>query len=313
MQHGCGRRLLVRLAGLCMPCLVLATIFLDGPFLLFSTLPFLKSRTGYGERATGVNAQGRRSEPVKRRRLARRVIPLRQADGWEAIANLESDAASLADVIEARVGPGVKQLDDGRFELVIPDDSDDLGPLADLVDESFARFLDDRKVDENQFGAPLWNAWITLSERQLTLGAVRKRLLTALREPSLSRPRGYRAAQDWSLSVMLVAKGTVKPVAYFELQLKSPNNRDAALQPYLLNLCTAERAQRRGLGRLMLRLAEAIGRDGWRGDRMFLDTDDDPGPLALYKSEGWFTTRKGRDAMTGGRKVGMCKEFYYDD
>ena len=38
----------------------------------------------------------------------------------------------------------------------------------------------------------LWNGWVSLSERQMTLGAMRKRLAGLLSSPSLRRPKHDR-------------------------------------------------------------------------------------------------------------------------
>ena len=82
----------------------------------------------------------------------------------------------------------------GAWRLEVPEE-DDMQGLTDLVDESFQRAIQARMVDDGNPLGGLWNGWVASSERQMTLGALRKRLKGLLKAPSLRRPRD----EEWAL------------------------------------------------------------------------------------------------------------------
>ncbi|CAJ1458638.1 unnamed protein product [Effrenium voratum] len=181
---------------------------------------------------------------------------------------------------------------EGGFELVVPEDEDMQG-LTDLVDESFQRHIQDRMIDDGNPLSGLWNGWVALSERQMTLGAMRKRLAQLLQAPSLRRP----SSAEWNLGVLLRRKGDA-PVGYFELCVKQPEGlgRRPDSQPYLTNLCVAKACRGRGLGRKLLKLVEDFSRTAWQGNALYLHTDDDPAAFNLYNSSGYAVRKRQKDA-----------------
>ena len=111
------------------------------------------------------------------------------------------------------------------LELAVPEDSD-MQELTDLVDESFQRAIQARPdaarcynqsprcsrrscqrvypvrmVDGGNPLGDLWNGWVSLSERQMTLGAMRKRLAGLLSSPSLRRKHDHFPATPKQLPI----------------------------------------------------------------------------------------------------------------
>lgn len=210
------------------------------------------------------------------------------------------------------------------FCLAIPE-AEDLELVADLVEESFERLLASKFASEESLGAlaGLWNRWVSWSDRQLTLGALRVRLARFLRSPTLRRP-ALDVAEEWSVGVLLVPatghEGAQPPAAYFELCLLPPDSgrpparpqagrlpKASVLEPYLQNLCVANAYRRRGVGRSMLAIAEAIAREGWGSKQMYLHTDDDPAAFGLYTVQGYAVRRW--DASGEGVIMYMCKDI----
>ncbi|CAJ1385957.1 unnamed protein product [Effrenium voratum] len=202
---------------------------------------------------------------------------------WSQVAGAELHPEVLA---------AAKDACEGGFELVVPEDEDMQG-LTDLVDESFQRHIQDRMIDDGNPLSGLWNGWVALSERQMTLGAMRKRLAQLLQAPSLRRP----SSAEWNLGVLLRRKGDA-PVGYFELCVKQPEGlgRRPDSQPYLTNLCVAKACRGRGLGRKLLKLVEDFSRTAWQGNALYLHTDDDPAAFNLYNSSGYAVRKRQKDA-----------------
>jgi ribosomal protein S18 acetylase RimI-like enzyme len=64
--------------------------------------------------------------------------------------------------------------------------------------------------------------------------------------------------------------------------------RDEKLQPYLSNLCVAESARGRRIGKALVRCVEQIASDTWGYDKIYLHVDlENVAALNLYKSEGY--------------------------
>ncbi|CAE8727122.1 unnamed protein product, partial [Polarella glacialis] len=151
--------------------------------------------------------------PVAREAVSvRRAIPLSQVPGTQELMDLSPVFREKWQAVCDNDGGSV-------FELLVPEEPD-VQSLADLVDGGFERMVQDRKAEGEQWGpvAGLWNGWVTWSERQLTLGALRRRLARFLAGPSLQRPQGA-GAEEWNLSVMLVPQRSgpqaIEPAAYF--------------------------------------------------------------------------------------------------
>ncbi|CAE7479468.1 unnamed protein product [Symbiodinium necroappetens] len=254
--------------GLCLPCAVALCWGLG-----------LGSRAAFTPRGSG-------SEPCgSSERWRARAISGRLAIPWNLVgggADLPVEVREAADTCTAGEG-----LD---LELAVPEDSD-MQELTDLVDESFQRAIQARMVDGGNPLGDLWNGWVSLSERQMTLGAMRKRLAGLLSSPSLRRPSN----DEWNLGVLLREKGVEKPpIGYFEICMQKPegiSRRSAALEPYLKNLCVSKAYRRRGLGKKLLNLVEAFCRTAWQGSALYLHTDDDAAAFNLYNSTG-YTVRK---------------------
>ncbi|CAE7855235.1 unnamed protein product [Symbiodinium microadriaticum] len=218
-----------------------------------------------------------------------RAISGRLAIPWNLVgggADLPVEVREAADTCTAGEG-----LD---LELAVPEDSD-MQELTDLVDESFQRAIQARMVDGGNPLGDLWNGWVSLSERQMTLGAMRKRLAGLLSSPSLRRPSN----DEWNLGVLLREKGIQKPpIGYFEICMQKPegiSRRSAALEPYLKNLCVSKAYRRRGLGKKLLNLVEAFCRTAWQGSALYLHTDDDAAAFSLYNSTGYTVRKQEKD------------------
>ena len=64
--------------------------------------------------------------------------------------------------------------------------------------------------------------------------------------------------------------------------------RDDTLQPYLSNLCVAESARGRRIGKALVRCLERIASDTWGYERIYLHVDlENAAAYNLYKSEGY--------------------------
>ncbi|CAE7771404.1 unnamed protein product [Symbiodinium sp. CCMP2456] len=203
----------------------------------------------------------------------------------------ERQRTLLAGLVALAAKSGGEGLD---LELAVPEDSD-MQELTDLVDESFQRAIQARMVDGGNPLGDLWNGWVSLSERQMTLGAMRKRLAGLLSSPSLRRPSN----DEWNLGVLLREKGVEKPpIGYFEICMQKPegiSRRSAALEPYLKNLCVSKAYRRRGLGKKLLNLVEAFCRTAWQGSAIYLHTDDDAAAFNLYNSTGYTVRKQEKD------------------
>ena len=65
--------------------------------------------------------------------------------------------------------------------------------------------------------------------------------------------------------------------------------KDKHLQPYLSNLCVAERVRGRRIGKAMVRSLEKLAKDSWGYDKVYLHVDlDNIAALNLYKTEGYY-------------------------
>eukprot|EP00439_Symbiodinium_sp_Y106_P051679 s2602_g6.t2 len=262
-----------RLGSLCLPCAVALCCGFD-----------LGSRA-FAPRGSGPQPCGawssERWRAISGPRLA---IPWNRVGGG---ADLPVEVREAADTA-CMAGEGLD------LELAVPEDSD-MQELTDLVDESFQRAIQARMVDGGNPLGDLWNGWVSLSERQMTLGAMRKRLAGLLSSPSLRRPTN----DDWNLGVLLREKGVEKPpIGYFEICMQKPegiSRRSAALEPYLKNLCVSKAYRRRGLGKKLLNLVEAFCRTAWQGSALYLHTDDDAAAFNLYNSTGYTVRKQEKD------------------
>ncbi|CAL1151962.1 unnamed protein product [Cladocopium goreaui] len=197
------------------------------------------------------------------------------------------------------------------FQLMLPEESD-MQELTDLVDESFQRAIQARMVEDGNPFSGFWNGWVSLSERQMTLGALRKRLKGLLEAPSLRKPRD----DEWALGVLLVGPqdgvqdGAGRElVGYFELLLQRPEglSRRGEMVPYLKNLCVSKAYRGRGLGRKLLEVVEEFSRSSWKGESLYLHTDNDPAAFGLYNSSGYVVRKQEEDGE--GMSIYMSKRL----
>eukprot|EP00435_Cladocopium_sp_Y103_P052520 s191_g16.t1 len=196
------------------------------------------------------------------------------------------------------------------LQLMLPEE-EDMQELTDLVDESFQRAIQARMVEDGNPFSGLWNGWVSLSERQMTLGALRKRLKGLLEAPSLRKPRD----DEWALGVLLCGPGRTdgaegrELVGYFELLLQRPEglSRRGEMLPYLKNLCVSKAYRGRGLGRKLLEVVEEFSRSSWKGESLYLHTDNDPAAFGLYNSSGYVLRKQEKDGE--GMSIYMSKRL----
>ncbi|CAK9060924.1 unnamed protein product [Durusdinium trenchii] len=232
----------------------------------------------------------------------RMVAPCWTAASRSCVSALPWDTVAGAEVLSPEVlSAAAACIGDEELELVVPEE-EDMQKLTDLVDESFQRAIAARMAEPSNVFNEMWNGWVSLSERQMTLGALRKRLKGLLEAPSLRRPRN----EDWNLGVIL--KSSEGFMGYFEICLQTPEGlRRGAPQPYLKNLCVSKEVRGRGLGRKLLKLVEEFCRRSWGGETLYLHTDLDPAAFGLYNSSGYVVRRQEQDGE--GKSIYMSKSL----
>ena len=66
------------------------------------------------------------------------------------------------------------------------------------------------------------------------------------------------------------------------------STKDSKLQPYLSNLCVAEKVRGRKIGKALVRCLEKLAKDSWGYDKVYLHVDlENIAALNLYRTEGY--------------------------
>ena len=75
---------------------------------------------------------------------------------------------------------------------------------------------------------------------------------------------------------------------FFPTKDDHPNNNNHQLQPYLSNLCVAENARGRRIGKALVRCVESIAKNSWGFSKLYLHVDlQNVAAYSLYKKEGY--------------------------
>lgn len=224
-----------------------------------------------------------------------RAFPARLADGFERLQDpsvlfqeIESDSSTL------------------KLEAMLPE-TGDLESISQLLMESFIEVLEPWMLPASLGPvASAWNWLIMEWERQIiktTLTVNYKRIMT---QPSLRKPKGWQFEGE-SLGMLLVTDVGNGPeaVAFLELCSLPPDGRtpddtlgmllmvfgdSRSARPYLQNFCVAPKWRRRGLGRVLLKMAERVVRDVWREDRIYLHAGSNEAARNLYRSSRYQMT-----------------------
>jgi len=251
---------------------------------------------------------------------ARRGVPLVLADGAEQLPK-EDPATSPTTA-------GTPE-----FEVVLPS-QEDVGPLSELLMDSFANVTETFLLAEIPWGpiAWAWNSVVITFNREVIFSALIQSLQRVMSIASVRRPRG-REFEGHGLGLMLVPRGRPNgpPAAFCELVLMPADGRkpddleevlamaafkdlDDDAQPYLLNFCVAPNLQRRGLGRALLQLVESVVRDVWGDKKIYLHTEGSDAALSLYRKYGYeeIVGEKVK-SNTDDKSVYMCKVLVPSD
>eukprot|EP00435_Cladocopium_sp_Y103_P048755 s1993_g14.t1 len=250
----------------------------------------------------------RATKSYKQKRLAK-LVPFLQ--GWQMVLNAlrtragqhVADPSVLLQEIESTSSSTSSSL---KLEAMLPE-TGDLESISQLLMESFIEVLEPWMLPASLGPvASAWNWLIMEWERQIiktTLTVNYKRIMT---QPSLRKPKGWQFEGE-SLGMLLVTDAGNGPeaVAFLELCSLPPDGRTPddtlgmllmvfgdtrSARPYLQNFCVAPKWRRRGLGRVLLRMAERVVRDVWREDRIYLHAGSNEAARNLYRSSGYQMT-----------------------